>query len=95
MAPSGYNFRAVRPILTNGVLAYQTGDLVPESAVSGPDAWLAIGEDVEPCDGIVLDVPAKNASQGSWAAFAISRGADPDEAAGMSRADLISGFGGA
>jgi hypothetical protein len=90
MPAPGYNFRAVRDInAPNGARAYNAGDDVPESAVSGPDAWLAIGPDVEPRAGVALDVPARNASQSTWAAFAVSRGADPEQAAGMSRADLI------
>jgi len=93
MAPLGYKFRAVRPILVNGALAYNPGDLVHEDAVTGPDATLAVGDDVEPVAGAVLDAPAKNASQAAWAAYAVSRGADRDAAAGMSRAELVNAFG--
>lgn len=44
----------------------------------------------------VLDVepPAKVATQKVWAEFAVSKGADPTEAAALSKADLIELYGG-
>jgi hypothetical protein len=93
MPALGYSFIAQRDIdAPNGARAYNKGDDVPEAAVDGPAAWLSIGEDVQPRAGASLSPPAKNASQAAWAAFAISRGCDPDEAAGLSRADLIAEF---
>lgn len=90
MVPDGMKFRALRPIPYNGVVAYNPGDLVHESAVEGPDGWLAIGTDVEPVEGARLDAPARNAPQALWAAYMTSTGGmDADEAAGMSRQALM------
>jgi hypothetical protein len=89
MPPPGYTWVAIRAIDSNGARAYNPGDQVHDDAVNGPDAWLVPGTDVRPADGLKLDRPALNASQASWAAYAVSRGMDPDEAAGLSRADLI------
>ena len=82
-------YRAVRIIESNGVRAYNPGDLVPAEAVQGDAAWLTIGEDVEPTADIPIPQPAANASQSVWAAFAVSLGMDPAKAAGMSRGELI------
>ena len=82
-------YRAVRIIESNGVRAYNPGDLVPAEAVQGPAAWLAIGDDVEPTGTIPVPQPAANASQSVWAAYAISLGMKPDQANGMSRGELI------
>jgi hypothetical protein len=90
--PADMNYRAIRDIRApvTGALAYTAGQLVHISAVEGPDKWLALGEDVEPASpSAEIAVPARNASQGAWAAFMTTRGLDADEAAGMSRADLI------
>jgi hypothetical protein len=89
MAAPRYPYRATTVIELNGVRAYNPGDPVPAEAVEGDAAWLTIGEHVEPTGEIPLDQPPGNASQAAWAAYAVSRGMDPDEAAGMSRADLI------
>lgn len=89
MIPDGMQFRAVRVIPFNGVIAYNPGDLVHESAVEGPGAWLALGTDVEPVEGARLDVPPRNAPQAAWAAYMTSTGMDADEAAGMSRQALM------
>jgi hypothetical protein len=50
-------------------------------------------DDVEPVEGVRLEVPALNASQSQWAAYAVSTGADADAAAGMTRAQLIAKYG--
>lgn len=89
MIPAGMKFRAIRTIQFNGVIAYNQNDLVHESAVEGPRAWLALGTDVEPVEGARLEVPARNAPQAAWAAYLASAGMDADEASGMSRAALI------
>jgi hypothetical protein len=65
------------------------------TAVEGPDAWLVLGEDVEPREGQHLDRPADNASQAAWAAYAVASKPDVDaeRVSGMSRAALIKEFG--
>jgi len=90
MPAPGYNYVAVRAIdAPGGARAYNAGDDVPESAVAGDDAWLTEGVDAVPRAGVVLSMPPRNASQGAWAGYAVSRGLSADEANGMSRADLI------
>jgi hypothetical protein len=84
---------AVKRIELNGVGAYNPGDPVDARVVvgspgAGEGAWISL-DDVQATGAIPLARPAANASQGAWAQFAISRGMDADEAAGMSRADLI------
>ncbi len=93
MAAPRAEYRAIRPVLFNGIRAYNTGDPVHAAAVEGEDAWLVLGEDVEPSGQMALDRPAGSASQAQWAAYATSRGMDPDEAAGMPRAALIKATG--
>ncbi len=90
----GYKYRALRDLWFNGVRAQSAGGLVHESAVEGDGAWLTLGDDVEPVEGAPLNKPPLNASQAQWASFAISQGADPDEAIGQSRAGLITEYGG-
>lgn len=92
MAATRAAYRALRVLTFNGVRAYGPGDPVDAAAVEGPDGWLTVGEDVEPSGIMTLDRPAANASQSSWAAYAVSLGVDPDEAAGMSRAELIKAY---
>lgn len=85
-------YRAVRNITQPGdqhVLAYAAGDLVHESSVDGDAAWLQLGPDVEPVPGADVPEPGKSAAHAAWAAFAVSKGAEPEQAAGASRADLI------
>lgn len=87
---------AIRDIVGGGdtaALAYRVGDLVHESAVEGDRAWLTLGVDVEPRPGAQLERPADKASQAAWVAYAVSKGGDPDEAAGLSRAALIKAYG--
>jgi hypothetical protein len=38
--------------------------------------------------------PTDKSSQAAWAAYAVAQGADPDTAAGMSRAELVKAYGG-
>lgn len=92
MQPDGMKYRAVRLITYNNVVAYNPGDLVHESAVDGPAAWLALGDDVDPVEGAIIPAPSRNASQGAWASFMTARGLDPDTAAGMTRAQLIDAY---
>ena len=89
----GGKYAAIRPIVVNGVFAYQPGDLVHVDAVEGPDAWLKLGIDVEARAGVSLDMPAKSASQAAWAAYAASQGMDDGEAQGMTRTQLIEACG--
>jgi hypothetical protein len=96
MEPLGMKYRATRNITLPDapyILAYAEGDLVSADAVEGPAAWLVLGVDVEAKPGADVPEPAKNAPQPSWAAFAVSKGADPDTAHGSSRADLIKKYG--
>jgi hypothetical protein len=90
MAQQRAEYTAKIAIEHNGVRAYSPGDPVDARAVrgGGPDGWID-PEDVEPSGVIPLPLPAKNATQGAWADYAIQHGADPGQAAGMSRAELI------
>ena len=88
MAAPRSEYRATTIIWWNGVRAYNPGDPVDARAVDGPDGWISV-DDVEPSGVIPLPRPAANASQGTWAAYAVQQGHDPDEAIGMSRAALI------
>jgi hypothetical protein len=88
-----YNYVASHDIYSNGVAAYRKGHLVPAAAVEGPGAWLVVGEDVEPREGVRLSRPADSASQAAWSAYAVSLGADKTTAEGKSRAALIKEFG--
>jgi hypothetical protein len=74
-------------------VAFRTGDLVHESAVIGPSAWLKLGIDVEARPGLELAMPDKNASQALWAAYAVGKGAKPEDAEGATRAQLIKQYG--
>ena len=87
-------YRAVRRILHNGVGAYNPGDLVDARAVE-PDGWVSLA-DVEPVNPPPAPppLPARNATQEQWAAYAVSQGMDEAEAADASRADLIAAYGG-
>lgn len=78
----------------NDVRAYNPGDLVPSSAVDGPDAWLSIGRDVAVREGHKPDRPSDDADQGLWAAYAAGQGADAEKVKDMSRAALIKAYGG-
>jgi hypothetical protein len=85
---------AVRVIMYNGARAFNPGDLVPDSAVNGPDAWLSVGPDVAVREGHRPDRPAGNADQALWAAYAVGQGADAEKVKDMSRAALIKAYGG-
>jgi len=93
MVAPNWPYEAINVITYNGVRAYNPGDLVSASAVEGEAAWLVLDEDVKAREGVTLDRPPLNASQARWAAYAISQGADPDEAMGMNRAQLIKAYG--
>lgn len=92
MPPLGYTYAATRTITVGGAVAYQPGDYVHEDAVTGPDAWLRLGDDVAPIPDVKLNVPARSASQAAWAAFAVSRGMLAENAEASSRGDLIKAF---
>lgn len=92
MPESRAEYVAVNRIELDGVGAYNPGDPV-DARVVAPDGWVSL-DDVEPSGVIGLPRPKDNASQGSWAAYAVQQGADPDEAIGMSRAALIAEYGG-
>jgi hypothetical protein len=89
----GMNYEATRIIEANGVRVYNPGDLVHVSQVEGPDAWLRAGDDVRARPGARLDEPPRNASQGRWAEYAVSQGADRGEAEGLPRDELAARYG--
>ena len=93
MAASTAPYEAIRIIMFGDVRAYNPGDIVPASAVDGPDAWLVLDEDVKVRDGFRPDKPARNANQALWAAYAVSRGAKVADVMDMSRVDLIKAYG--
>jgi hypothetical protein len=92
MAAQRSEYRAVTVIEYNGVRAYSPGDPV-DARVVEPAGWVRRA-DVEPVGEIPLPVPAKSASQGVWADYAVQHGMDPAAAAEASRADLIKAYGG-
>ena len=95
MAEMRAEYRALVPIMHNGVRAYSPGDPVDARVVQGrSDTGWVDPDDVEPSGVIPLEQPARNASQGRWAEYAVAQGADREEAAGMSRAALIETYGG-
>lgn len=81
---------AVADRLAKGLLARVNRDGTPwaeDQAAPQPSAAASVpepggGEDDAP------DPPKRTASQAEWAAYAISQGMDPAEAAGMKRDDL-------
>lgn len=85
-------FTANRVIQTNGVNAYQPGDLVWASAVDNLGLSVGADGDVMPVEDTLLPEPAKSASRGDWAVFALSRGLTADEVDGMTKADLVAAF---
>jgi hypothetical protein len=94
MAASDNPYIAIRVIMFNDVRAFNPGDVVPSSAVDGPDAWLEVGTDVEVRSAHKPDRPSRNASQALWAAYAVGQGADAEQVKDASRADLIKAYGG-
>lgn len=61
----------------------------PGYEVDGPTGGWNLGADPAP-EG----PPAKSDNKDAWIAWAVSQGADPDEAAKATKDDLISGYGG-
>lgn len=51
-------------------------------------------EKPDPKESAEAKRPAKNASQEAWAAYAVAKGANEDEAKAASRDDLIAAYGG-
>lgn len=92
MAASDNPYEAVRIIMYGDVRAFNPGDIVPASAVDGPDAWLVLDVDVKVRPGYKPDKPSKDATQALWAAYAVGQGADPKKVADMSRADLVKSY---
>jgi hypothetical protein len=91
--PAGMNYEAVREINLNGVRAYNPGDPVHVSQVEGDGAWLRAGDDVRARPGARIDEPPRNATQGRWAEYAVSQGADRGEAEGLARDELATRYG--
>lgn len=94
MAEARTEYRAVNVIGFNDVRAYNPGDPVDCRAVQGGSEWGWIDPgDVEPSGVIAPPRPPLNASQQLWALYAEGQGADPDEAQGMTRSQLIELYG--
>jgi hypothetical protein len=93
--PLGMKYRALHVITdpNTGARAYNPGDLVHESAVDGEDAWLTLGVDVEPREGVKVSRPHKNAPTAQWVEFAVGQGLDREAAEGLSRKELIKRYG--
>jgi hypothetical protein len=95
--PLGMAYRATQPITDpdTGARAYNTGDLVHESALEdgGGRLGVRLGVNVERRDHVAVSRPAKNAPAALWVEFAVAEGMDRADAEGMSRKDLIKLYG--
>ena len=90
MAPI-WQYRLLRPIFHNDVLAYPDRACVMQDVIDAFD--LMYGEDYEALvspEGVLRPRPAGNASRVEWATYAVSRGVDTDEVADLSRDQLRS-----
>lgn len=56
---------------------------------ANPDGSLYVGD----ADDEGASRPAVNASKSEWVGWAVAQGSDPDDAAAMTKADLIEKFG--
>lgn len=76
MQAVGMSYRALRDIAAPnagaGAFAFRAGHLVHESAVTGPDAWLSLGTDVEPVTGADVPAPARNAPAAAWESYLLA-----------------------
>ena len=88
----GMNYRARHDITVGGAVMAREGDLIHEAHVDGPDAFLKLGEDVEPVTGADVPEPARSASAAAWEAFLISRGFAADELGAMGRDQMIAAW---
>jgi hypothetical protein len=74
---------------------------VPQAAVETPEDGLKASEETRgaesPAEALeearAIQSPAQNAPKASWVAYAVAQGMPEDEAAGMSKADLIAALG--
>jgi hypothetical protein len=74
---------------------------VPQAAVETPEGTLRASEErrgaespAEATEGTgTIQSPAQNAPKAAWVAYAAARGMPEDEAAAMSKADLIAALG--
>lgn len=65
----------------------------PVSPDPGPEPDAAPGPDVELAEDTgVPEAPARSAVKADWVAYAVALGADPAEAEGMTKADLIEAY---
>lgn len=87
-APADYI--AQQKISHNGVTAYNPGDDVPASAVE--NLGLTVGVEVLPAHAGVIPRPAGNARRAEWERYAIGQGMTPEEAADLTRGDLIARY---
>jgi len=88
----GMNYRARHDITVGGAVMARKGDLIHEAHVDGPDAFLKLGEDVEPVTGADVPEPARSASAAAWEAFLLSRGFGADELGAMGCDQMIAAW---
>jgi hypothetical protein len=86
------NYTARHDITVGGACMARAGDLIHEAHVTGPDAWLKLGEDVDPVTGADVPEPARSASAAAWEAFLLSRGFGADELGAMGRDQMIAAW---
>lgn len=80
VSPELHGSEGVRPVL-------------PGSVDAAPAQEVAETADAADQTDVDLAEPKHNAGKPEWVAYAISKGADPDEAGRTSRADLIEAYG--
>ena len=88
----GMNYIARHDITVGGAVMARAGDLIHEAHVDGPDAFLKLGEDVDPAPGADVPEPARSASAAAWEAFLVSRGFGADELGAMGRDQMIAAW---
>ncbi len=88
--PARAEYKALHPLMINGVFGYGEGDDVHAGVVES-QGWV-VGEDVEPSGLQLLEQPAKNASRDKWAAYAIDQGVSPTDVDDMGRDELAAFF---
>lgn len=102
------SYRAIAPLVlvkvpgpgdTYRVDYHYYGSIIPSLTDEQRERFLAEGfvEEVDAADEPPAGdgkPPRKTAPQGDWAVYAISKGADPQEASASSRQDLIELYGG-
>lgn len=102
VAPGIHGVEEVRTIAPGDVPEAEGQELKEEAdteAALDADAEAAAEGDYVEGDGdeqvelVPVERPANNASQEAWAAYAVSKGADPEVAAALKRDELIANYG--